>query len=80
MSHLDLDKSPEAQVCEAAFCGVRQRLEDMLLNCGSGLELCERGYKGDVLHAAELDLYGTVPLLVGGRFVNAAAGPAPRRQ
>jgi 2-phosphosulfolactate phosphatase len=76
---LNLDKSPEAQVCEAAFRGVRHRLEEILLNCGSGVELCEKGYKGDVLHAARLDLYGTVPLLSEGRFVN-AAGPARQEE
>jgi 2-phosphosulfolactate phosphatase len=77
LSHLELDKSPEAQVCEAAFCGVRDRLEETLLKCGSGLELCEKGYKADVLHAARLDLYGTLPSLVEGRFIHATAGPAP---
>jgi phosphosulfolactate phosphohydrolase-like enzyme len=73
-SHLDLDKSPEAQACEAAFRSVRDSLEETLLHCGSGLELCENGYAVDVLHAARLDLYRTVPLLVEGRFVNANPG------
>jgi 2-phosphosulfolactate phosphatase len=76
LSHLDFDKSPEAQACEAAFRSVRDRLKETLLNCGSGLELREKGYKEDVLHAARLDLYGTVPLLAEGRFVNAAASLA----
>jgi hypothetical protein len=43
---------------------------------GSGVELCEKGYALDVLHAARLDLYGTVPLPVEGRFVNANVGLA----
>jgi 2-phosphosulfolactate phosphatase len=77
LSHLDLDRSPEAQVCEAAFRGVQGKLEDVLLNCGSGLELRDKGYKADVLHAAHLDLYRVVPLLAGGRFVD-AAGPGWR--
>ena len=76
LSHLDADKSPEAQVCEAAFRGVRHRLEETLLNGGSGVELCEKGYEQDVLHAARLDLYAVVPLLSEGQFVNAVAGPA----
>jgi 2-phosphosulfolactate phosphatase len=71
LSHLGFEKSPEAQVCEAAFRGVRDRLEEVLLNCGSGVELREKGYDADVLHAARMELYGTVPLLAGGRFVNA---------
>jgi 2-phosphosulfolactate phosphatase len=79
LSHLDLDKSPEAQACQAAFRGVQDRLEDVLLSCGSGIELCEKGYKADVLHAARMDLYGTVPLLAQRRFVN-AADPARREE
>jgi 2-phosphosulfolactate phosphatase len=70
--HLGLDKSPEAQVCEAAFRGVEGRLEGVLLNCGSGVELCQKGYEADVLHASRLDLYEVVPLLAEGRFVDAA--------
>src|SRR5262249_31977424 len=75
LSHLALDKSPEAQACEAAFRAVHDRLEDMLLNCGSGIELCDKGYRSDVLHAARMDLYSAVPLLAEGRFVN-AVGPS----
>ncbi len=74
LSHLSFDKSPEAQVCEAAFRGVRDRLEEVLLNCGSGVELREKGYAADVQHAARINRYGVVPLLVEGRFVD-AAGP-----
>jgi 2-phosphosulfolactate phosphatase len=76
LSHLALDESPEAQACEAAFRGVQDRLEEVLLNCGSGVELREKGYTSDVLHAARLDLYAVVPLLTGQRFVDAAAGKA----
>ncbi len=73
LSHLDLNKSPEAQVCETAFRGVQDRLEDVLLNCGSGVELREKGFTADVLHAARLDLYAVVPVLTEGRFVNGAS-------
>jgi 2-phosphosulfolactate phosphatase len=73
LSHLGLAKSPQAEACEAAFCGVQGRLEDVLLNCGSGVELREQGYTADVLHAARLDRHPVVPLLTEGRFVNAAA-------
>jgi 2-phosphosulfolactate phosphatase len=77
LSHLDHDKSPEAQACEATFRGLRHQLEEVLLNCGSGVELCDRGYKADVLHAARMDLYDTVPLLAAGRFMNAAGQGHP---
>ena len=36
LSHLAFAKSPEAQLCEAAFRGVQDRLEEVMLNCGSG--------------------------------------------
>jgi hypothetical protein len=76
LSHLDFDKSPEAQVGEAAFRSVRERLGETLLNYGSGRELCGQGYQGTVLHAARVDHYGTVPWLAAGRCVDATAGPA----
>jgi 2-phosphosulfolactate phosphatase len=79
LSYLDLDKSPEARVCEAAYRGVRDRFEETLLGCGSGIELCEKGCEEDVRHSARLDLYGTVPLLAGGRLVHADAGPVLAR-
>lgn len=77
LSHLGLASSPEARVCEAAFRGVQDRPEEILLNCGSGIELREKEYESDVLHAARLNLYETVPLLAEGRFVNATGSDHP---
>ncbi len=62
---LDSPKSPEVLVCEAAFTGSQPCLSDILWNCGSGIELRERGYEADVHHAAQLDLYTAVPHRVG---------------
>jgi len=63
MSSLDLDLSPEARVCGAAFLAVRDRLEEILLESDSGVELRAMGYADDVRHAAQLDLYNSVPVL-----------------
>ena len=70
LSYLDFDKSPECQVCEAGFRSVRDRLEQVLLHCGSGIELRDKGYATDVRHAARLNLYDVVPILEGAAFVN----------
>ena len=62
--------SPEAQVALAAFKEVRSRLPDLLLGCGSGKELVERGFTKDVLMAAELNVSDCVPKLIDGGYVN----------
>lgn len=74
LSFLDFDKSPEAQVCEAGFRSVRDRLPATLLQCGSGRELCAKGFEGDVRHASCLNLYDDVPALELGRFINMQRG------
>jgi hypothetical protein len=33
-------------------------LRETLLNCGSGVELCEKGYQADVLHAVADRAFG----------------------
>ena len=43
----------------------RPRIADLLRDCGSGRELWERGYAGDVRHAARLDAFDAVPALSG---------------
>src|SRR5205823_5770038 len=54
LAGLEAEKSPEARVCEAAFRGCRDALRELLWHCGSGRELRERGFPGDVEHAAQL--------------------------
>jgi 2-phosphosulfolactate phosphatase len=60
--------SPEAEVCAGAFRNVfRQDNGDGLLpllwECGSGRELRAKGLANDVVHAARLNLYNTVPMM-----------------
>nr|WP_174257680.1 2-phosphosulfolactate phosphatase [Phytoactinopolyspora alkaliphila] len=66
------DFSPEAEAAAAAFGAVRPHLADALMTCSSGRELCEAGFSGDVAVAAEVDTSESVPVLVDGRFVDAA--------
>ena len=46
-SYLNGNCSPEAQAAKSAFLAAEQDLKNLLLQCGSGKELVERGYKED---------------------------------
>ncbi len=66
--------SPEAKLCAEAFRSLdsnsksQVRLKELLLNCGSGRELINRGYMQDVQHASMLNSYNSVPILRGDTF------------
>jgi len=68
LSFLDCDKSSEARACEGAFPHLQDDLLETLRDCGSGRELREKGFGGDVDHAAKLNLYDTVPAMYNGRL------------
>jgi 2-phosphosulfolactate phosphatase len=68
LSHLDGRRSPESEMAIAGFSHAEPYLLQALLNCGSGKELCGRGFKEDVLLASELDVSSAAPLLVGGVY------------
>jgi len=70
LSQMSLDKSPEAQVCQAAFESVEQQIEYIIWACGGAIELRERGFEGDVIHAAKFNLFDVVPLLKDGKFIS----------
>src|SRR5260221_8643091 len=63
LSYLPQDKSPEARVCEGAFIQAKDYLEPLLWECSSGRELRAMGFEGDVISAARLNVYDTVPLM-----------------
>lgn len=69
LAGIDAMKSPEAQACEAAFRGMREGLEDALLNCGSGIELQAKGRIEDVVFAAQLNVFDVVPVMRDGCLV-----------
>lgn len=66
--YLEHPKSPEARACEGAFRHVRDELLPVVLDCGSGRELRQKGFDEDVHHAAQLNRYDVVPVLRGERF------------
>ncbi len=69
LSYIALAKSPEAEVCAAAFRESCSNLESCLWDCCSGIELRDRGHAADVLYAFALDIYNAVPILSEGGLV-----------
>lgn len=69
LSYLQFDKSPEARVACGAFGQMQHQLKDILWECGSGRELREGGFATDVCHAAQLNLYDSVPIMRGDCLV-----------
>ncbi len=63
-----LSRSPEATAAVAAFNGIKSSLLDTLRNCGSGIELMQRGYESDVIEAAALNTIDVAPRLQHGMF------------
>jgi 2-phosphosulfolactate phosphatase len=74
VSYLGSRPSPEAEAARSAFEGARQDLRNLLLGCSSGKELIERGYKQDVLLAAELNVSDCVPILQDGAYIAKGKG------
>lgn len=68
LSYLQGEKSPEARACEGAFVQIRNDLEGILWDCGSGRELREKGFEADVKHAAQLNIYQVVPYMRDGHL------------
>lgn len=64
--------SPEARLACEAYRGVRQSLEPLLKQCGSGQELIEKGFEQDVNLASEVNVSDCVPTLVNGAYTNRA--------
>jgi 2-phosphosulfolactate phosphatase len=69
INYLDGKCSPEAHAARSVFLAVEENLENLLLQCSSGKELIERGYKEDVLLAAELNVSDCVPTLTDGAYI-----------
>ena len=63
LSYLDGDKSPEAMAAEGIFCHLKDKLANALIDCASGRELVSKGFECDVIHAAQLNHYDTVPYM-----------------
>ncbi|WP_053367505.1 2-phosphosulfolactate phosphatase [Bacillus sp. FJAT-27245] len=71
LSLLDGEKSPEAEVCIGAFQSAKDRLSEVIWDCGSGRELRTKGFEADVSHCSRLNAFSTVPLLAENKFIHA---------
>lgn len=65
--------SPEALMAVDAWGSVSTAARAGLRRCASGQELIDMGFSADVDIAGEIDSSVAVPVLRGGKFVNAAA-------
>ena len=70
ISHLEGDLAPEARAALSAFLNDKSDLGNIFKECGSGLELIERGFEQDVEIACELDISECAPTLVDGAYIN----------
>ena len=64
--------SPEAQAAVDVYRAKGADLTQTIRNCGSGVELIERGYETDVALASELDVSCCVPILSDRVYINSA--------
>jgi 2-phosphosulfolactate phosphatase len=69
IDYLDGNCSPEAYAAKSAYLATKGDLTNLLLRCGSGKELIERGFKEDVLLASQLNVSDCVPTLEDGAYI-----------
>jgi len=68
LSRLGGAQSPEARSAAAAWLDAQDRIETVLLDCSSGRELSDKGWRQDVLYAAKVDISTEVPILDNQAF------------
>ncbi len=68
ISYSSLKKSAEAEVCQVTYECSKERLEELMLGSFSGRYLVLNNLRGDVEHAAHLNLYDVIPVIKDGRI------------
>lgn len=68
ISYSRLRKSAEAEVCQLTYECSKERLEELMLGSFSGRYLVLNDLRGDVEHAARLNLYDVIPAIKAGRI------------
>jgi len=68
LSELKGVPSPEANTAAASFQAAQAAVSSWLRQCGSGIELIERGFAQDVELAAALNVSSIAPLLIDGAY------------
>jgi 2-phosphosulfolactate phosphatase len=61
-------RSPEAEAAERVFLGFQDQLEMILMECGSGKELIDKGFIDDVRLATDLNISSSAPFLFEGAY------------
>lgn len=64
ISYLQGSLSPDAQIALTAYRYAQPNLKALLKQCGSGIELIEKGFEQDVDLAASLDVSDCIPTLI----------------
>jgi len=77
LAHLPGSISPEADLAREAFLRRSANLAAVIESCVSGRELIERGFAGDVLLAAELEVSACAPLLIERAYQDTHAALSP---
>lgn len=72
ISYLQGSLSPDAQIALAAYHHAQPNLNHLLKQCGSGIELIEKGFEQDVDLAAELDVSSRIPTLINKAYIHHA--------
>ena len=72
LSYLTGSLSPAAQLAVTAYQSMRQNLDVLIKQCGSGQELIEQGFEPDVDLALQLNVSNCVPTLFKGSYINRA--------
>jgi 2-phosphosulfolactate phosphatase len=70
LSYLEGSLSPEAQLAVTAYQSLRQNLDVLIKQCGSGQELIEQGFELDVDLVLQLNASTCVPTLVNSSYIN----------
>jgi 2-phosphosulfolactate phosphatase len=70
ISYLQGSLSPDAQIALAAYHHAQPNLNHLLKQCGSGIELIEKGFEQDVDLAAELDVSDRIPALIDKAYIH----------
>lgn len=73
LASLDGDRSPEAELCAAAFRAVEGRVDALVWDSASGRELRAWQFEEDVRFCARLNVSTAVPRLAGDHFTTASA-------
>lgn len=72
IDELEGSRSPEARAAAAAFDSAQADLHSALSECGSGLELIQRGRARDVELAAQFNASACAPLFRGGAYIQSS--------